>query len=113
METLAGKALNDIANLVSEKWYSGMGLIGLIVVMWVMLAGTPHDDILIGAIGTTMIGFGFGEAEIRTFQKQIDPSGRWEITTPIRRMTKPGICLYALGVTAAITTIGRTIYLVI
>lgn len=111
METLAGKALNDLANLVSEKWYSGMGLVGLIVLMWTMLAGTPHDDILIGAIGAAMMGLGFAEAETRTFREIIDPHMRWKVTQPTRKLTGPAIALYALGIVATLTAIGRVAFL--
>lgn len=111
METLIGKGLNDLANLVSEKWYAGMGLVGLIILMWVVLKGTPHDDILIGAIAMTMIGIGFAEAETRTFREHIGPNLRYKITQPTRMLTGPGFCLYCLGVGAIMTVIGRSIWL--
>lgn len=111
METLAGKALNDLANLVAEKWYSGMGLVGLIIVMWTLLAGTPHDDILVGAIGAAMFAFGFAEAETRTYREHVGPYMRWKITEPVRRLTGPGIILYTTGVIAAIAAIGRAFFL--
>jgi len=111
METIAGKALNDVANLVSEKWYSGMGLIGLIIVMWTLLAGTPQDDILVGAIGVAMLGFGFAEAETRTFQIHVDQHMKWKLTQPTRKLTGPGLCLYLLGAIAALIAIGRAIFL--
>ncbi|WP_323783109.1 hypothetical protein [Leisingera sp.] len=97
METLAGKALNDLTNLVSEKWYVGLGTVGLITLLWVMLKGTPHDDLLIAYTAVAMIGLGFGEAETRTFQEHVDPYGRYKLTGPARRWTFIGICLYLAG----------------
>ncbi|MBY6138546.1 hypothetical protein KUV26_03780 [Leisingera daeponensis] len=101
METLAGKALNDLANLAADKWYAGLGAIGLIALLWVMLKGTPHDDLLIGYISLTMIGLGFGEAETRTFREHIDPLGRYKLTGPARRWTFIGISLYLAGASGA------------
>ncbi len=97
METLAGKALNDLANLASEKWYAGLGAVGLITLLWTLLKGTPHDDLMVGGIALSMIGLGFGEAETRTFRETIDRYQRFKITSPARKWTLIGICLYLIG----------------
>lgn len=98
METLIGKALSDLTTLVADKWYAGVGSVGLVVCPYVMLKGTPHDDILIGSIGTAMAGFGFAEAETRTNRQFVDPHLRFKIDAPARRMTVAGVALYAIGV---------------
>lgn len=97
METLLGKALNDMASLVADKWYAGTGLVGLIIFMWVLLKGTPHDDILVGAIAIIMFGFGFAEVESRTFRQSIDRYRRFTITAPARKFTFSSIILYLMG----------------
>lgn len=109
METIVGKILGDLAALVSTKWYAGMGLVGLIVVMWVMLVGTPQDDLLIGAIGCAMMGFGFAEAETRTFREIIGPT--YKITEPRRAYSGPSIALYALGALGLIAAVLRGAWL--
>ncbi len=95
METVIGKVLNDVAGLAQQKWYMLMGLFGLIVFFWVLVMGTPHDDVLVGAIAIAMMGFGFGEAESRTFRKSIAPDV--VLTTPVRQFTWPGLFLYLMG----------------
>lgn len=110
METIVGKVLGDLAALVSTKWYAGMGLVGLIVVMWVMLAGTPQDDVLVGAIGFAMMGFGFGEAESRTFREIIGAT--YKITEPRRSFGLPAVALYLIGALGLIAAIGRGAYLI-
>ena len=109
METLAGKALSDLALLVSEKWYAAMGLVGLIILMWVLVKGTPNDAILVGTIAVAMIGIGFGEGESRTFRQAFVPG--YQITEKVRRMNGVSIALYCVGGIGALTAIGRSIYL--
>ncbi len=115
METLFGKALGDLANLVKEKWYAGMGFIGLLLFAYVLMFGVAQDDILVGAISLAMMGFGFGEAELRSFQKAIhNHMGHLiETTKPLRRFNAPATCLFTVGGLAAATAIGRAIYLVL
>jgi len=110
MESIVGKVLGDLATLVTEKWFAAMGLIGLVTLMWVMLAGTPQDDILVGAIAVFMIGVGFGEAECRTFQEMITPT--YKITKPVRRMNTPGRVLYFIALIGAMVAAIRAITLI-
>ncbi|MGR3464261.1 hypothetical protein [Limimaricola sp.] len=105
METILGKGLNDLANLVSEKWYAGMGLTGLMILLGLLLFDTPHDTIIVGAIAVSLIGIGFGEGECRTFQKIVD--GDYIYTRPVRRMNGPGFTLYLLGTIGLIVAVAR------
>ena len=107
METLFGKVVEDLARLAAQKWYVGMGFAGLFVVVWVLLKGTPHDDVLVAAVGTAMMGFGFAEAETRTFRTTLIPHMRAKITGPARRITVAGVALYALGSAGALTAVLR------
>ena len=107
METILGKGLNDLANLVSEKWYAGMGLIGLMILLGLLLFGTPYDPLIVGSIAVAMMGIGFGEGECRTFQKTVDEFGRWEITRPVRRMNGPGLILYLVGASGLFVAASR------
>ncbi|OOY31603.1 hypothetical protein [Thioclava sp. F36-6] len=109
METLFGKVAGDLAALVSEKWYAGMGLIGLLIFMWVLVIGTPHDDVLIGLIAGVMIGFGFGEAETRTFRQIVGSD--FKITGPARKITVVSVLLYISGTACLIAAIWRAMTL--
>jgi len=82
-----------------------MGAVGLFILTWTMLVGTPHDDLLIASIGVAMMGFGFAEAETRTFQKKIGPG--FTITSPARRITLAGILLYLVGMAGALAAVLR------
>ena len=109
METFLGKMLGDMANLVGQKWYAGMGFSGLVILVWVLLKGTPHDDFLVGAIGAAMMGFGFGEAEMRTFRQLVDPHLRFKITGPARKVSVAGVLLYLLGIASAAAAMLRAV----
>ena len=109
METVFGKVLSDLTRLATKKWYSAMGMTGLLVIMWVMLFGTPHDDVLIGLIGAAMMCIGFGEAETRTFRHSISVDGQVKLTTPVRQATFVGVLLYLLGLTAIGAAIWRVV----
>lgn len=113
METLFGKALGDVANLVKEKWYSAMGLFGLVLLGYTLMFGVPNDDFLVAAFAAALMGIGFGEAETRTFIQwpEVGNGMHYTLTKPIRRLNGPGICLYIVGATAACTAIARAIYL--
>ena len=110
METLVGKALNDLAALVSEKWYAGMGLVGLIIFMWVLLKGSAQDDILVASIGLTMMGFGFAEAESCTFRQFINM--HYKVTAPARKYNFITFLLYTLGTISAGTALARAYVLI-
>lgn len=105
METLLGKALGDLASIFSQRWYAGMGFGGLIIVVLVLLVGTPHDDLLVGAIGVAMFGFGCAEAETRSFQKRVLPGMIG--TRPVRSLNAVGIALYLLGTGGLGVALGR------
>lgn len=107
METFIGKVLGDLASLVSKSWFAGMGLVGLVIIMWALLFGTAHDDLMVGAIGAAMMGFGFGEAETRTFRETHGPGIK--ITMPARKFSLPGAALYLLGIAGAITALVRAL----
>lgn len=108
METVIGKAAGDLASVAMRKWFVAMGLAGMIVLVWVLTKGTPHDDVLVGAIGVAMMGFGFGEAECRTFREAVGPS--FKITTPVWRLTVAGAIMHMLGLAGLITAILRAIF---
>lgn len=103
METVIGKALADLAALAETKWYAAMGLVGLMMFMWVCVAGTPHDDVLIGAIAAAMMFLGFADGETRTKKERIDTRSGYKITIPTRRITVPGVILLTLGAVSLAT----------
>jgi hypothetical protein len=107
METLFGKALGDLATLAKEKWYTAMGMLGLFIFAWVLLFGTPHDDVLVGAIAVAMIGFGFGEAETRVIQRSV--GNGVTLKRNVRLISVPGLVLYALGIAAVVVGVTRLI----
>lgn len=108
METVIGKVLNDVAGLAQQKWYMLMGLFGLIVFFWVLVMGTPHDDVLVGAIGVAMMGLGFGEAESRTFRQRVGQ--RYTITSPVRQFTLPVLILYLVGLVGLGAAVWRAFF---
>jgi len=113
METLFGKFLADIANLAGEKWYSAMGLIGLLVFAYVLLFGTAQDDILVAAISMAMMGVGFGEAETRSLRQEFTKHlGRSLVaTTKVRQQNPRSVILFIFGATAVCAAIARAIYI--
>lgn len=115
METVVGKVLGDLAHLVQEKWYSGMGLIGLVIVMWTALIGTPHDDILIGSFGAIMMLLGFGEAETRKTREGYGSVMGAPVKTSreVRVFTWSGIALLGAGGIAVIVFLSRGAWLIL
>lgn len=109
METFLGKVLGDLAQLTQAKWYMLMGLLGVLIVPWTLLIGTPHDDILVGALGAMFMFYGFAESEIRTFQKRYGLGV--EFTRPVRRLTVPAVFLIMFGLIATGVLIWRIVFL--
>ncbi|MEM1429084.1 MAG: hypothetical protein AAGG09_06480 [Pseudomonadota bacterium] len=112
METMMGRALGDLARLASEKWYALMALLGFCILAWVMVVGTPHDDLLIALIAGCMAAFGSAEGETRTFRDRLR-GGFGQVLktrTPVRSLTPLGAFLYALAAVLGIWAIGRAIF---
>jgi len=110
METLLGKALSDMANIVSTRWYAGCGAAGLIIVVWTLLKGSAQDDLLVAFLGGAMMSLGAGESQSRTFQQSIGPN--FTVTRPVRQFGLLSIALYLLAGLCALAALGRAIYLI-
>lgn len=111
METLLGKALADIANIVSTRWYAGAGAAGLIIVVWTLLKGSAHDDILVGCIGAAMMFFGAGESQSRTFQQSVGIG--FKVTRPVRRFGALALLLYTAAALCAVGAVAKAIHLAV
>lgn len=102
-------SIDGLAQVIADKWYAALGAAGLITGMWVMILGTPHDDLLIACIAAAMVGIGFGEAETRTFRQRIHRLGLIEV--PERQFTHAGAVLYLVGVSSVILAAARGLQL--
>ncbi len=100
MDPFAGNSLQGIAQLVIEKWYAAMGLIGLLLFAAAMVVDVPVDRPIVICVSLIMFGFGFGQTECRTFKEAMGP--RFIIVRPVWRWTVLGILLFAIGTGAAI-----------
>jgi len=101
--------IDRLAAVVAEKWYAALGAAGLIVGVWTMLIGCPHDDLLIGSIAAAMVGIGFGEAETNTFRQRIYRFGVVEV--PCRKLTPAGAILYCAGCAGLVFAVLRGLHL--
>lgn len=99
METLLAKGLSGLDALFSKGWFAAMGIIGLILLLGLLLFGTPFDPGLVGSIAVAMIGIGFGEAECRGKRERIVPTlyGTYKVTSPRWRLTAMGAVLHLFG----------------
>lgn len=111
METLLGKALSDLANIVSTKWYAGCGAAGLILLVWTLLKGSAQDDILVGCIGGAMMFFGAAESQSRSFQQSVGRN--FIITRPARRFGSLSAALYGASGLCGTAAVGRAIFLLV
>ena len=109
MTTPVANSIDGLANAVAEKWYAALGAAGLITALWVMIRGTPHDDLLIAFVAAAMIGIGFGETETRTWRQRVYQHGVVEI--PCRKLTLAGAALYLLACVSTLFGIGRAVQL--
>ncbi|WOF74165.1 hypothetical protein QMT40_001812 [Parvibaculaceae bacterium PLY_AMNH_Bact1] len=115
METLFGKALGDLASLLKESWFTGMGFVGLFLVAYVLLFGAAQDDFLVAAIAAAMMGIGFGEAETRSLRQELNRHDgvRFVATTKVRHLNNRSIALFAFGAVAACSAAGRAFFLML
>lgn len=106
METLIAKALPGLGAIFSKGWFAAMGVTGLILLLGLLLFGTPYDPRLVASIAAMLIGLGFGEAECRTHIQSIRPhsSGTYTVTRPHWRLTLFGAILHVIGWIGAIKT---------
>lgn len=100
MDTLLGKGLESLANIVINKWFAAMGLVGLLLFAASLLFTLPTDPIVVGCIGLIMMGYGFGQAECRTFVQGI--RGQYKTIEPHWQLTVSGALLFAIAIGAAI-----------
>lgn len=100
MESPLSGAANGLAAAAVQKWFAAMGLVGLIVFATSLLIEVPGDVITVRCIALIMMGWGFGQAECRTFQQRF--SGAYKITAPAWRLTVSGAILFAIAIGAAI-----------
>jgi len=107
METLIAKALPGLGAIFSKGWFAAMGVTGLILLLGLLLFGTPFDPGLVASIAAMMIGLGFGEAECRTHLQSLQShiSGTYTVTAPYWRLTLFGAILHVIGWTGAIKTV--------
>lgn len=100
MEPSLGGGASAIADLAARKWYAVMGIVGLVLfaVSWVVQI--PTDPVIPRCIALMMMGWGFGQAECRTYSQHI--SGQFKITTPAWKWSVSGVLLFAISIGAAI-----------
>ena len=106
MEALFAKAIPGLETLVSKGWFAAMGIIGLVLLLGLLLFGTPYDPALVGSIAAALIGLGFGEAECRTHIQSVRRklSKIYTVTRPHWRLTLFGAVLHVIGWIGAINT---------
>jgi len=100
MDPFAGNGLQGIAQLVIEKWFAAMGLVGLLLFAAALVVDLPMDRSIVISIALIMFGYGFGHAECRRHRQEI--VGRYTVTRPIWRWTVSGIMLFAIATGAAV-----------
>ena len=110
METLLGKALSDMANIISTRWYAGCGAAGLIIVVWTLLKGSAQDDLLVAFLGGAMMLLGAGGSQHRTFRQSIGHN--FTITRPARQFGVISTSLYIAAGICAVAALGRAIFLI-
>ena len=99
METQFPKALEGVANIVANKWYAAMGLVGLIAFVTSLFVELPTDRTATTCVSLMLMGWGFGQTECRTFRQRI--RGYHKVTSPVWRLTVTGAMMLAIAVGAA------------
>ena len=70
MKTLIGSARSGLTVFFERGVYAAIGMVGLLLLIGLLLIGSPYDHGLVGAIAAALIGIGFGKSECR----------KWEVT---------------------------------
>ena len=104
METSIGQTRASLAVLFEKGLFAAMGVAGLLLLVGLLLFGTPYDGSLVGAIAAAFIGIGFGEAECRKWEVYIHPDrSEWaECRRLCWQLTPTGMILHIIGWSGAI-----------
>ncbi|MGR3813426.1 MAG: hypothetical protein ACU0AU_04990 [Cognatishimia activa] len=102
MEQFLGKGVEGLANVVANKWYAAMGFIGLLLFAASLVFEMPTEQTIVTCVALIMFGYGFGQAECRTFKQHIGHG--FKLTGPAWRLTVSGFLLFAIAA-------GATLYL--
>ncbi len=102
METPLSGAASGMAEVVTQKWFAAMGIIGLLLFVTTFVIEIPADVIITRCVALMMFGWGFGQTECRTLRKTISPDNRYLLTGPVWRLTVSGALLFAIASGAAI-----------
>jgi len=95
-----GTGVGAVAALAAQKWYGVMGLFGLVIFWITWFVATPYDPVVPRCLALMMMGWGFGQAECRTYRQGI--SGGFKITEPAWKWSVSGFLLFATSIGAAI-----------
>ncbi len=100
METPLGNAASGIAGALNEKWFTVMGLVGLLLYATTLVMEIPADVTMTRCIALMMFGWGFGQAECRTFRKHVGHG--FVLTKPAWRLTVTGAIMFVVSIGATI-----------
>lgn len=103
METLFSKALDGVANVVANKWYAVMGLVGLVLFATTLLVDLPTDQTVATCVSLMLMGWGFGQADCR--KKVQRPVANFIVTNETWQLTVSGFIMFAIAGGAAIVLI--------
>ena len=100
MDSPLSKGVDGLANIVVQKWFAGMGLVGLLLFVTALVIETPTDPVIVRCVGLMMMGWGFGQTECRTFQEIIDVP--YKVIRPAWKWSVTGVLMFAIAIGAAV-----------
>jgi len=102
METPLSGGISGVAEIAARKWFAAMGLVGLLLFATTFIIQIPADIVVTRCVALIMLGWGFGQAECRTFRKDLSTLKPYIVTNPHWRLTVSGALLFATACGAAI-----------
>ena len=104
METPLSGAANGLAQLIERKWFTAMGILGLLLLITTLVMEIPTDVATARCVALIMFGWGFGLTAGRTTRDRVRHLGGVRYTTqkPEWRLTFTGAIMFAIAIGAAI-----------
>lgn len=100
METPLSGAANGLAQLVLQKWFSVMGILGLLLFVTTFIVDTPGDVVIARCVALIMGGWGLGLTECRSLVPQYEGRRKYYVTH--WQLTRAGLMLFAIATCATI-----------
>lgn len=115
MESLIAKALPGADGFIQKGWFAAMGFFGLLLLVALLLFGTPYDPALVASVAVALLGIGFGEAECRARWHRRQTINGVVVTTPciVWRATTIGVILHIIGWSGFLFAVVKTALLLI